>query len=192
MLSRVNILQTSRIAIRNLGQSSRLSQLPSSNDMKSEDQWISTPSEQADIHTESSNSAIFKVVQSARNLRDTTAKDPPLNINSKFTRRFETYDIYDPFDFSMNKKAMEEKKPSSRKNTRDPFEATGIDPLDCYTMPEVLSKFVSSTGQILPRDVTGCSSRNQKKLGIAIKRARSCGILSTVHKHSRYCPPRNL
>lgn len=192
MLSRLNLTQTRRIAVRGITQSARLCLLPSSNDMKSEEQWISTPAEQANVDTQSSDSAIFKVVQSARKLRDTTSKEPPLNIITKFTRRFETYDTYDPFDFSMNKRAMEDRKPATRKNTRDPFEATGIDPLDCYTMPEVLSKFVSSTGQILPRDVTGCSSTNQKKLGIAIKRARSCGILSTVHKHSRYCPPRNL
>jgi small subunit ribosomal protein S18 len=167
----------------------RLCQLPSSGEMKSQEEWIKSTD-----GSSSSKSAIFKVVQSARNLQDNSRKDPPLNISSRYTRRFNPGQTYDPFDFSMDKLAMEqrERRNATRKDLRDPFEASGINPVDLYTMPEILSKFLTATGQILPRDVTGCSASNQKKLGIAVKRARSCGVLSTVHKHARYLPARNL
>lgn len=181
---------SSRIVIRNFSNARRLCQtLPSSGEMKSDEEWITSSSS-----SPPSNSAIFKVVQSARNLQDTSSKDPPLNIIPRFTRRFEPGQTYDPFDFSMDKMAMEQRirRQQTNKNSSDPFERSGIDPLDLYTMPEILSRFLTSTGQILPRDVTGCSGENQKKLGIAIKRARSGGLLSTVHKHARYLPPRNL
>lgn len=163
--------------------------LPSTPEMKSE-AWTSNGSDDSLITK--------KVVGMAKNLQETSK--PPVNIAKNFSKNFVAGQIYDPFDFSMNRLDMEAKWAKNRKNSaknytngqEDVFERTGIDPLDLYSMPEILSRFVSATGQILPREVTGCNSKNQKKLAIAIKRARSVGLLSTTHRHARYMPKRIL
>lgn len=159
----------------------RAAALPSTPEMKSSNSWAN----------KQSPNITKDVVGIARQIQETT--QPPLDISSQFTRRFTFGDSYDPFDFSQNKFDME--KSSYKKKTQmvsDPFERTGIDPQTLYTMPEILSRFLTSTGQILPRSLTGCSAKNQKKLSNAIKTARACGLLSVVHKHSKYLPTRNL
>lgn len=163
--------------------------LPSTPEMKS-DAWAVNGSDDSVITK--------KVVGMARNLQETSK--PPVNVSKNFTKSFVAGQIYDPFDFSMNRLDMENKWAKNRKDAAknykngedDVFARTGIDPLDLYLMPEILSRFVSATGQILPREVTGCNSKNQKKLAIAIKRARSVGLLSTTHRHARYMPKRIL
>lgn len=137
-----------------------------------------------------------RVVGMARSLQETSK--PPVNIAKNFSKNFVAGQIYDPFDFSMNRLDMEDKWNKKRRDVArnyrdgkdDVFVRCGIDPLDLYLMPEILSRFISSTGQILPREVTGCNSANQKKLGIAVKRARSVGLLSSTHRHARYMPKR--
>lgn len=163
------------------------SSLPSSPEMKSQDSWTENKND------DNNNTVINKVMGIARNLQETT--QPPVNVSPSFSKRFNNGDMYDPFDFSNDKLDIErrlrrQEVPYHKK--KDPFDRTGIDPLDLYTMPEILSKFITSTGQILPREITGCSARNQKKLSTAIKRSRACGLLSTVHKHHRYLPTRNM
>lgn len=120
--------------------------------------------------------------------------EPPLDIDDAFTKKFRPFDNYDPFDFSMNQLDIDSRlrKYPKNKTSKDPFERSGIDPLNLYTMPLILSKFLSSTGQILPRDITKCNSKNQKKLAIAIKRARACGLLSSVHRDNTFLPTRNI
>lgn len=163
--------------------------LPSTPEMKSS-AWTSSGSDDSVISN--------KVAGMARNLQETSR--PPASISKNFTKNFVAGQIYDPFDLSMNRLDMEDKWAKNRKDSAknyvdgkdDVFVRTGIDPLDLYLMPEILSRFVSATGQILPREVTGCNSKNQKKLAIAIKRARSVGLLSTTHRHARYMPKRIL
>ncbi|WEJ93222.1 hypothetical protein PSN45_000683 [Yamadazyma tenuis] len=121
-------------------------------------------------------------------------RDPPLDIDDYFIKKFKPFDNYDPFDLSMKQIEIDQRarKYPKNKKSRDPFARSGINPLDLYTMPLILSRFLTSTGQILPATITGCNPRNQKKLGIAIKRARACGLLSSVHKDVSYLPSRNL
>ena len=45
---------------------------------------------------------------------------------------------------------------------------------------ELLKKFVTDRGKILPRRVTGTSAKYQRKLAIAIKRARHMALLPFV------------
>lgn len=119
--------------------------------------------------------------------------EPPIHIAQSLQRKFRVGTTYNPFDFSMNRLRMERKQNQLQQRTmEDPFERSGIDPRNLYLMPEVLSQFLTSTGQILPRQTTGCSAANQKKLTAAIKTARNLGLLSTVHKHYRFLPTRNL
>jgi small subunit ribosomal protein S18 len=46
-----------------------------------------------------------------------------------------------------------------------------------YKNIELLKKFISERGKILPRRVTGTSAKYQRKLTIAIKRARQMALL---------------
>ena len=49
-----------------------------------------------------------------------------------------------------------------------------------YKDVDLLKKFVSERGKILPRRVTGTSAKYQRKLTIAIKRARTMALLPYV------------
>ncbi|MEZ7956664.1 MAG: 30S ribosomal protein S18 [Rubritalea sp.] len=46
-----------------------------------------------------------------------------------------------------------------------------------YKNVDILSKFTTETGKILPRRVTGVSAKLHRKITREIKRARSCNIL---------------
>ncbi|MBO8165102.1 MAG: 30S ribosomal protein S18 [Brevibacillus sp.] len=46
-----------------------------------------------------------------------------------------------------------------------------------YKDVDLLKKFISERGKILPRRVTGTSARYQRRLTVAIKRARQMALL---------------
>lgn len=46
-----------------------------------------------------------------------------------------------------------------------------------YKRPDVLRRFVTEKGKILPRRITGTSAKNQRRLIREIKRARYLGLL---------------
>ncbi len=46
-----------------------------------------------------------------------------------------------------------------------------------YKHPEVLKRFITDNGKILPRRITGTSAKNQRRLVREIKRARAIGLL---------------
>ena len=46
-----------------------------------------------------------------------------------------------------------------------------------YQQPEVLAKFTTETGKILPRRVTGVSAKMHRKITREIKRARAVNLL---------------
>jgi len=51
-----------------------------------------------------------------------------------------------------------------------------------YKDTELLSRFISERGKILPRRVTGTSAKNQRKVTTAIKRARVMALLPFVNE----------
>lgn len=59
------------------------------------------------------------------------------------------------------------------------FTANNITHID-YKDVELLKKFISERGKILPRRVTGTSAKYQRKLTKAIKRARQMALLPFV------------
>lgn len=69
-----------------------------------------------------------------------------------------------------------------------------FDRMVCTQNPQLLSRFISESGRILPRKVTGVSAKQQRKLATAIKTARQMGILPYDRKHPRYadetCKPK--
>ncbi|MBS4201397.1 30S ribosomal protein S18 [Bacillus sp. FJAT-49732] len=59
------------------------------------------------------------------------------------------------------------------------FTANGITHID-YKDVDLLKKFISERGKILPRRVTGTSAKYQRKLTAAIKRSRQMALLPFV------------
>lgn len=59
------------------------------------------------------------------------------------------------------------------------FTSNGITHID-YKDVDLLKKFVSERGKILPRRVTGTNAKYQRKLTAAIKRARQMALLPYV------------
>ncbi|MDQ0158371.1 30S ribosomal protein S18 [Alkalibacillus sp. S2W] len=61
------------------------------------------------------------------------------------------------------------------------FKANGITHID-YKDVDLLKRFISERGKILPRRVTGTSAKYQRKLTVAIKRARQMALLPYVNE----------
>ena len=67
----------------------------------------------------------------------------------------------------------------SKKRKQCPFIAAGIRHID-YKDIELLSRFITERGKILPRRITGVSFDSQRKLCSAIKKARHMALLPFV------------
>lgn len=67
-------------------------------------------------------------------------------------------------------------KMDKRKKKRCYFLTNGIDKVD-YKDTELLKKFVSDNGKILPNRLTGTSRKYQKVVAKAVKRARQAALL---------------
>ncbi len=59
------------------------------------------------------------------------------------------------------------------------FKKFGIKHID-YRDPDFLLQFINEQGKILPRRITGNSLKYQKKVAVAIKRARHLAMLPYV------------
>lgn len=66
-----------------------------------------------------------------------------------------------------------------RRRKRCPFTTAGIKEID-YKDVELLLKFITERGKILPRRITGVSAHHQKMLASAVKRARLMALLPFV------------
>lgn len=73
----------------------------------------------------------------------------------------------------------QQRRGGRRRRKVDFIAANHIDYID-YKDVDVLKRFISERGKILPRRVTGTSAKNQRKLTVAIKRARVMGLLPFV------------
>ena len=56
------------------------------------------------------------------------------------------------------------------------FKRSGIKYID-YKDPDFLLKFINEQGKILPRRLTGTSLKFQRKISVAVKRARHLSLL---------------
>ena len=59
------------------------------------------------------------------------------------------------------------------------FKRSGIKYVD-YKDPDFLLKFVNEQGKILPRRLTGTSLKYQRKVAVAVKRARHLSLMPYV------------
>ena len=62
------------------------------------------------------------------------------------------------------------------------FTAAGVDEID-YKDVELLKKFITETGKIIPARMTGTSAKYQRQLTRAIKRARLLALLPFTDSH---------
>ena len=75
---------------------------------------------------------------------------------------------------------MAQQRRGGRKRRKvDYIAANHIEYID-YKDIELLKRFISERGKILPRRVTGTGAKNQRKINVAIKRARIMGLLPFV------------
>jgi len=58
------------------------------------------------------------------------------------------------------------------------FEQNNVEP--DYKDVRIISRYITERGKIVPRRLSGVTSKNQRKLAIAIKRARHLALLSFV------------
>ena len=66
-----------------------------------------------------------------------------------------------------------------KKNKYCRFKKMGIKYID-YKDPDFLMRFLNEQGKILPRRITGNSLKFQRRLSIAVKRARQLALLPFV------------
>jgi small subunit ribosomal protein S18 len=55
------------------------------------------------------------------------------------------------------------------------------DPID-YKDVDLLRKFITERGKILPRRITGLTAKQQRHLTVAIKQARTIALLPFINK----------
>ena len=73
----------------------------------------------------------------------------------------------------------QQRRGGKKRRNVDFFAANHIEQVD-YKDVDLLKRFISERGRILPRRVTGTYAKNQRKLTKAIKRARIMGLLPFV------------
>ena len=73
----------------------------------------------------------------------------------------------------------QQRRGGRRRRQVDYIAANHIEYVD-YKDVDLLKRFISERGKILPRRVTGTSAKNQRKVANAIKRARIMGLLPFV------------
>jgi small subunit ribosomal protein S18 len=84
-------------------------------------------------------------------------------------------------------KAMQlqhQKQQQQRKKKIDPLKTRGIRYID-YKDTRLLARFVNEQGKILPSRITGISSKMQRQLTEAIKRARHLALMPFVSEEFR-------
>lgn len=65
-----------------------------------------------------------------------------------------------------------------------PFSGPRAQTID-YKNTRILTRFVSDYGKILPRHITGVSSKKQRELAVAIKRARVLALMTYTGRNER-------
>ena len=79
---------------------------------------------------------------------------------------------------------MQTQKQQQRKKKVDPLKIRGIKYVD-YKDVKLLSRYVNEQGKILPSRITGLSSKMQRELTLAIKRARHLALMPFISEDFR-------
>ena len=73
------------------------------------------------------------------------------------------------------------RRPFFRRKKTDPFSGANAPKID-YKDVKLLQRFISERGKIVPSRITAVSTKKQRELAQAIKRARFLGLLPYVLK----------
>jgi len=87
-------------------------------------------------------------------------------------------------EFKQYKAMQMQAKQQPRRKKVDPLKTRGIKYIDFKDI-KVLSRFLNEQGKILPSRITGVSSKMQRELTTAIKRARHLGLMPFVSEEFR-------
>ncbi|MBZ0202885.1 MAG: 30S ribosomal protein S18 [Ignavibacteria bacterium] len=79
---------------------------------------------------------------------------------------------------------MTQKQQQQRRKKIDPLKTRGIKYID-YKDTRLLARFVNEQGKILPSRITGISSKMQRMMTEAIKRARHLSLMPFVSEEFR-------
>ena len=79
---------------------------------------------------------------------------------------------------------LQTQKQQPRKKKPDPLKQRGINYID-FKDVKLLSRFVNEQGKLLPSRITGLTSKMQRKLTVAVKRARHLGLMPYVSEEFR-------
>lgn len=74
---------------------------------------------------------------------------------------------------------MSLKKPFFKKRKTCPFSGDDAPKID-YKNVKLLSRYITERGKIMPRRITSVSSKKQRELATAIKRARHIGLMPYI------------
>lgn len=98
--------------------------------------------------------------------------------------QFRVGETYDPWDFRLSQiRDRRLRLARAQHPGGDALKRAGINPRDLYALPEVLLRYLSATGKILPRNITGLHQKTQKQVARTVKQARVLGNLSKWHRH---------
>jgi len=76
------------------------------------------------------------------------------------------------------------KQQQPRRKKADPLKTRGIKFID-FRDVKLLSRFINEQGKILPSRITGISSKMQRQLTVAVKRARHLALIPFVSDEFR-------
>lgn len=72
--------------------------------------------------------------------------------------------------------------PSNVARYADVFHQFNIDPLSQALNPTILASFMTEMGKINSRSITGLTSKSQRRLGKAIRRAKMMGVIPILSR----------
>ncbi|KAG1049503.1 hypothetical protein G6F43_008169 [Rhizopus delemar] len=132
------------------------------------------------------------IEQETLSLLENTISKEKSRTNAEAAQRYQKIhqegDLYHPQDLNDNlyRESLRARRGRSSAPTQDPFDVLGLDPLQEYKNYKLLSNFVSDMGKILPREQTGLTAKNQRKLAKAVKRARAMGLMSSTNNRTEF------
>ena len=85
----------------------------------------------------------------------------------------------------LEQEVVQDRMSSKKRQLRDPLHGTPLSAID-HTNLNLLSRFVSEAGAILPRKLTGVTPKKQRRLAKALKRAHMLALLPRTWKRKEY------
>ncbi|KAG6903489.1 hypothetical protein C0995_005512 [Termitomyces sp. Mi166 len=109
-------------------------------------------------------------------------------------KKFKADGFVRPHDFTYKARFNAQPQYQTRRPTQGPppsvaryndiFYQFDIDPLDLSMEPSILSHYVSEMGKVYGRNITGLTSKSQRQLGKAIRRAKMMGVIPILSKNT--------